>query len=163
MFILGLPFTCNGGIHMFNLFNSAAPSWNLLLFALLEVLLVSWLYGIDNFMENLYQMNIRMPNWLRLYWRFTLLYTTPIILGILLLVSWINSGHIGYNGKDYPFGIQALGSLVTGSTVICLPLVAVYKLKDKYQESTAILGNLVKPTSQWGPNRDGSSVENLVP
>ena len=35
-FVLGLPFTCPGGFHMFTLFNASAPSWNLLLFALLE-------------------------------------------------------------------------------------------------------------------------------
>ena len=38
MFALGLSFTCQGGIHMFTLFNAAAPSWNLLLFTLLEVM-----------------------------------------------------------------------------------------------------------------------------
>jgi hypothetical protein len=35
-FLLGLPFTCPAGIHMFTLFNASAPSWNLILFALLE-------------------------------------------------------------------------------------------------------------------------------
>ena len=40
LFLLGLPFCCNGGIHMFTLFNASAPSWNLLLFALLEVSIV---------------------------------------------------------------------------------------------------------------------------
>ncbi len=37
MFVLGLPFTCGGGFHMFNLFNASAPSWNLLVLAFLEV------------------------------------------------------------------------------------------------------------------------------
>lgn len=53
MFTLGLSFTCGGGIHMFALFNASAPSWNLLLFTLLEVVAVGWIYGTDNVMENL--------------------------------------------------------------------------------------------------------------
>ena len=61
MLILGLPFCCNGGIHMFTLFNASAPSWNLLLFALLEVVLVSWVYGVDTFLDNLTEMDINLP------------------------------------------------------------------------------------------------------
>lgn len=56
MAILGLTFTCPGGIHMFHLFNESAPSWNLLLFALLEVVLIAWVYGADQFLDNLSDM-----------------------------------------------------------------------------------------------------------
>ena len=54
--ILGLPFTCPAGIHMFSLFNQAAPSWNLILFALLEVIIVAWIYGVDKFVEHISEM-----------------------------------------------------------------------------------------------------------
>ncbi len=47
LFAAGTCFTCGGGIHAFVLFNASAPSWNLLLFALLEVVAVAWLYGTD--------------------------------------------------------------------------------------------------------------------
>ena len=56
MTMLGLPFTCPAGIHMFSLFNQAAPSWNLILFALLEVIIVAWIYGVDTFIEHISEM-----------------------------------------------------------------------------------------------------------
>ena len=56
MTLLGLPFTCPAGIHMFSLFNQAAPSWNLILFALLEVIIVAWIYGVDTFIEHISEM-----------------------------------------------------------------------------------------------------------
>ena len=56
MTILGLTFTCPGGIYMFTLFNNCAPSWNLILFALLEVVLMAWVYGVDNFLDNISEM-----------------------------------------------------------------------------------------------------------
>ena len=56
MAVLGLTFTCPAGIHMFTLFNESAPSWNLILFALLEVLAVSYAYGADNFIAHLEEM-----------------------------------------------------------------------------------------------------------
>ena len=47
MFALGVVFTCGGGIHAFTLFNAAAPSWNLLLFTLLEVVAVAWIHFLN--------------------------------------------------------------------------------------------------------------------
>ena len=41
---------------MFTLFNNCAPSWNLIFFALIEVILVAWVYGLDNFLENITEM-----------------------------------------------------------------------------------------------------------
>ena len=41
---------------MFTLFNDSAPSWNLILFALLEVVLISWAYGVDKFLDHLEDM-----------------------------------------------------------------------------------------------------------
>ena len=51
MFVMGLTFTCGGGIHMFTLFNQSAPSWNLFVLTLLEVTTASWLYGADKLLR----------------------------------------------------------------------------------------------------------------
>jgi len=162
MFVLGLPFTCNGGIHMFTLFNSSAPSWNLLLFALLEVVLVSWVYGIDNFMDNIEEMGIQMSKPVKIYWKICWKYTTPAVLFVLLVLSWITFGQVGYDGVPYPVWVQILGYLITGSTIIALPVVAGFRLKDIYNESSPTMESLVKPTAQWGPSKEGS-VLSLVP
>lgn len=68
----GLTFTCPGGIHMFTLFNNCAPSWNLIFFALIEVILVAWVYGMDNFLENITEMLGTMNPLSRVNWRETL-------------------------------------------------------------------------------------------
>ena len=116
MLVLGLPFCTNGGIHMFTLFNASAPSWNLLFFALLEVLLVSWVYGVDKFVENLSEMNLNLPTPIKDYWKYSWKFTTPAILAILLGFSWYNFGNVGYSGIDYPFWVQIMGYLITGKS-----------------------------------------------
>jgi len=158
LFTLGLPFTCNGGIHMFTLFNASAPSWNLILFALLEVVLVSWVYGVDEFMENLLEMNIKMSYSVKTYWKFTLRYTTPAVLLTLLVISWFKFGSVSYYGYVYPTSVQILGYLITGSTVVLVPLIGGLRVLDKYRESTSDLKALVKPTSEWGPNLDSKQI-----
>lgn len=114
MLVLGLPFTSNGGIHMFTLFDASAPSWNLLLFALLEVVLVSWVYGVDTFLDNMAEMNINLSRVTRFYWKISWKFTTPCILTILLIFSWRDFGHVQYNGEIYPVWVQILGYLITG-------------------------------------------------
>ena len=44
-FLCGLTLCFEGGIHMFSLLDHYSASWNILLFALLEVVLVAWCYG----------------------------------------------------------------------------------------------------------------------
>jgi solute carrier family 6 amino acid transporter-like protein 5/7/9/14 len=152
MLVLGLPFCCNGGIHMFTLFNASAPSWNLLLFAFLEVVLVSWVYGVDKFLENLSEMDINLPAPVKFYWKFSWKFTTPSILLVLLLCSWYDFGHVGYNGVAYPFWVQILGYMITGCTLIALPIVGCCEVVKRYPDTTEVFSSLLRPTAQWGPN-----------
>jgi hypothetical protein len=41
-------------------------------------------------------------------------YATPLVLSVLLLLSWRNFGHVGYNGVEYPAWVQVMGYLITG-------------------------------------------------
>ena len=109
---------------MFTLFNASAPSWNLLLFALLEVVVVAWLYGAENFLENLSgEMGIKLNRFTRLYWIICWKWLTPAILTGLLLMAWATFGHVTYDdGYVYPIQVQILGYLITGCTVIWIPV-----------------------------------------
>ncbi len=109
---------------MFTLFNASAPSWNLLLFALLEVVVVAWLYGAENFLENLSgEMGIKLNRFTRLYWIVCWKWLTPGILVGLLLMAWATFGQVTYeDGYVYPIQVQILGYLITGCTVIWIPV-----------------------------------------
>ena len=50
----------SAGIHMFTLFDASAPSWNLLVFVLLEVVVVTKVYGLDRFLDNMEEMDIQL-------------------------------------------------------------------------------------------------------
>ena len=50
----------SAGIHMFTLFDASAPSWNLLVFVLLEVVVVTRVYGLDRFLDNMEEMDIKL-------------------------------------------------------------------------------------------------------
>jgi len=72
------------------------------------------MYGVDRFLDNLAQMEIKMTKWTRTYWRLSWKFSTPAILALLLIFSWHDFGQVGYKGEPYPVGIQILGYLITG-------------------------------------------------
>ena len=52
-FLSGLSMCTSGGYYMFTLIDDKSASWNLLLVAFLEVILVGWIYGADRFLDNI--------------------------------------------------------------------------------------------------------------
>ena len=57
--LLGLPFCYNSGVFVFELF-SWYSSWSLLLLALLEVVLVAWIFGAKRVLGNIREMGISL-------------------------------------------------------------------------------------------------------
>lgn len=148
MALLGLTFTCPAGIHMFTLFNESAPSWNLLLFAFLEVIAVSWVYGVDKFIEHLSGMVPNLSTFSKIYWKLTWKYLTPLILFTLLLFDLSNFGHVGFEDYIYPIPVQFLGYAITAASLIWIPLVAWYERRKSTEADSACW--LLKPTNDWG-------------
>ena len=56
-----------GGMLMFTLLNKMNSHWNILLFGLLEVILVSWVYGVKRFIGDIQRMGVKIPNYL--WWK----------------------------------------------------------------------------------------------
>ena len=49
----------------------------MLLLAILEVVLVSWIYGADKIFEHIEEMEIKIPTFMKCYWRVCWKYLTP--------------------------------------------------------------------------------------
>ena len=123
---------------MFTLFNASAPSWNLLLFALLEVVLVSWVYGVDRFLDNMEEMNIKLNPVIRRFWWFSWKIITPVILTLLLVSCWQEFGQISYKGEVYPVWVQILVLVNREVLYNTIPLCPVLPDKTQYRPDWTI-------------------------
>jgi hypothetical protein len=132
---------------MFTLFNNSAPSWNLLFLAFIEVIVVGWMYGAERLLQNLDEMGMKINPILRMYWKICWKFITPIVLLLLVVVSWINFGHVKYEDYVYPTNIQILGYLITGCTLIWIPIFALVEVNNKGRSE---LYPLLHPTPEWG-------------
>ena len=49
--------------------------------AFLELIIISWFYGVDGFFKNVEEMKIKIPGFMKIYWKTCWLFITPALIG----------------------------------------------------------------------------------
>ena len=76
--LFGLIFCTSGGIEVITLLDNCTGSgWLVLFVAIVEVVLVSWIYGVDKIFDHIEEMEIHIPYYMKWYWRICWKYLTP--------------------------------------------------------------------------------------
>ena len=159
MCILGMSMVTNGGMYILQLMDNHAGTFSALLTGLIEVLVVSWVYGVDRFLEDIR----RMIGWSKEgmlysvhknYWRITWKLVTPMLLIVILIASVLDYKPMVYGASVYPGWANMLGWMVSMVSVACIPmgvLVKVLKQGDwKIISKDNRWEKLLKPSSDWG-------------
>ncbi|XP_034730804.1 sodium- and chloride-dependent transporter XTRP3-like [Etheostoma cragini] len=134
--LLGLGFTTTSGNYWFTMFNDYGANFSLLFIVLIEVISVSYIYGIRRFEKDIEDMLGYRPNW---YWKIMWAGVSPLLLitlFIVYIVNYIQGGTPTYQawnkelGKsvetEYPVFAQVFIGLLLVSSVSCVPLTALY-------------------------------------
>ncbi|XP_054710961.1 sodium-dependent noradrenaline transporter-like [Uloborus diversus] len=114
-----------GGGYTMHWFDSYSASISLLFSALLEAVGVAWLYGIDQFSENVREMIGHKPG---LFWRLCWKFISPTFLIAVIISAIVNNPPLKYQDYFYPTWAVALGWGFALSSVAMVPAVACYKL-----------------------------------
>ena len=151
MFLCGLSMCTSSGFYMFELLDATGASWNIMVFALLESIIVGWLYGANKIFENIKEMELKIPKFMEIYWKACWCFISPALLGLLLIVKFVQ--HQPYKSNDYvyPPNIQALGWLISLTSVMFIPIVAVYQIVIRIKKGKPLGWALLQPTRRWGP------------
>ncbi|XP_034029824.1 sodium- and chloride-dependent transporter XTRP3A-like [Thalassophryne amazonica] len=134
--LLGLGFTTTSGNYWFTIFNDYAANFSLLFIVLLEIITVSYIYGIKRFESDIMDMLGHRPNW---YWKIMWVAVSPILLIVLFIfyiVNYILGGTPTYQAWDkelaavvstpYPVFCQVFIGLLLVSSLSCVPIAALY-------------------------------------
>ena len=158
-FLSGLSMCTHAGIYMFELLDNTCASWNILLFAILELVVVSWIYGVRRFMKNIEEMDIHIPWPMKCYWMACWTIVTPVLLISLIVISFIRWEPLSsldyktFQGEEklytWPESIQVLGWLVPFSSVAFLPVLAIHQITSYYKKNGKLSFELFKPTAEW--------------
>eukprot|EP00111_Clytia_hemisphaerica_P022019 TCONS_00064735-protein len=124
--LFGISMVTQGGMYIFNIFNWQSGGVSLLILAFIEVCAISYGYGADRFEKDLELILGRKPSrWWKICWK----YLSPFVILATLISSLVQWKGISYNGISYPVYGEVIGWFLALTSVIWIPLVALYKMK----------------------------------
>ncbi|XP_071944818.1 uncharacterized protein [Antedon mediterranea] len=140
------------GVYWVSLLDSYSASFVMLTFATMECIIVSWVYGYDRFKEDISIMigSARVNNKLFNYWRVCWCFITPALLSFVQVYSFVNWSAPSYNG-GFPTWAHTIGWLITGSTIILVPVFIVVELRNASGTFLQRLKLISAPAADWGP------------
>jgi len=125
MFLIGLTHVTQGGAYVLNLLDYQSGGLSLLFLGFFEAVAVSWFYGTERFMNDIEVMVGKRPS---MWWVFCWKYCAPtIILGIFFF-SLANWSGVAYGNYKYPPWAEFLGWCIALSSMLWIPVVALYKI-----------------------------------
>ena len=157
-FLLSLPYCASGGYLLFLAMDNSVIANNAIFVALLQLILVGWVFGMKNFMDCVSKMEIQLKSSTRWYFHACIRYVCPFTLTMVLVIALIDISH---NYQYVTFKIFRNGSLETEQlteaeplvwmvqvfTLSFIPIMAIWKIWQSRNSSKS----LFRPTAQWVP------------
>ncbi|XP_078268182.1 sodium- and chloride-dependent neutral and basic amino acid transporter B(0+)-like [Rhinoraja longicauda] len=151
-YFLGLVCVTQAGIYWINLIDHFGTGWGLIILALLELIGLSWIYGINRFIKDI-EMMIGEKNWLFwLWWRVCWLFISPCLL--LAILSWSSASFAppAYGSIQYSVQATTLGWCMITFCIMWIPIIAIVRVARAegftlWQKVSAACTS----ASDWGP------------
>jgi len=150
MYCAGLFMITEGGMYVLQLVDNHSATYSALILGCFEVSVMSWVYGVDRFLEDIKFMLGFYP-YPRLFWKWAWKVISPVIVVFILIFTWIDYDGNSYGEYEFPAWANALGWVITFSSVIMIPIVATIKIYNEEGTFTARVQKLTQPTYDWGP------------
>lgn len=144
-FLIGIVYCTPGGQYILNLVDYFCGTFIIVILASFEVIAISWIYGIDNFMDDVEFMCGTRPSF---YWRFCWGILTPVSLFVILIYFLCTMTPLTYNDTYYPDSAYAAGwtLLILGAGQLPVWIVISF-IKNKNSSLFAAF----EAKEDWGP------------
>ncbi|XP_042662242.1 sodium- and chloride-dependent glycine transporter 1 [Tyto alba] len=148
-FLLGVPLTTQAGIYWLLLMDNYAASFSLVIISCIMCVAIMYIYGHRNYFKDIEMMlGFPPPLFFQICWRFI----SPAIIFFILVFTVIQYRPISYNDYIYPTWAISIGFLMALSSVICIPIYAIYKVCCSEGDTLLErLKNATKASKDWGP------------
>lgn len=160
-FLIGIPMITSRGLYWFTIFDDYAASYAVICIAIMEMISVSWIYGIDRVASDIKMMtNQTLPTYFKLAWKFI----TPGLLIVMLLFNIFQHrySNFEYYGVDYYVHSctrpLAVFLVFTPLCVILALAIREIRNQDSSLSFSEKLQAACSPTRHWGPLNDDDRV-----
>ena len=156
-FLAGVAICFDSGFLLFQMMDNRCSN-AILLMAFVELVSVSWFYGIDSFLSHIRDMKMWMPEIMAKFWTVCWVFITPLIIAAVTLLAWINHVDDEFLGYKFPSSIQGLGWILeitpVGIVFIFSALVVFRKWRNGEDVAFFKIGPMLTPEAKWGPRPD---------
>ncbi|XP_059833415.1 sodium- and chloride-dependent neutral and basic amino acid transporter B(0+)-like isoform X4 [Hypanus sabinus] len=127
-YLLGLIFVTEGGVYWLNLIDYFCTGWILITIALLELIGLSWVYGVNRFIKDI-EMMIGERNFLFwLWWRVCWCFISPCMLLAILTWSLATFAPPSYGPMEYPVWATPFGWFLIILCIMWIPVIAIMRV-----------------------------------
>ncbi|ELU05176.1 hypothetical protein CAPTEDRAFT_140539 [Capitella teleta] len=127
-YIGGLSICTRGGFYVLQLMDNYAASWSVFLLAILESVVIAWVYGAYRFMRDVQTMiGQRGVLWHRfffVFWKFL----SPATLLFLLIFNWLQYKPMHLGAYIYPLWADVIGWCLAIAPLTAVPIMMVKQI-----------------------------------
>ncbi|XP_053379035.1 sodium- and chloride-dependent glycine transporter 1-like [Mercenaria mercenaria] len=148
LFLLGLPITTSGGYYIFMLVDWYVAMFGVVFTALMECIVVAWIYGADRLSDDIeMMMGTRPSQLLRILWCFCI---PTFIVGILITtITTYSDPSFGY---QYPVYALVTGNIFAFGPASLIIVVMVFQLFKAKGTISQRISRQLQPARSWLPN-----------
>ncbi|CAG5116291.1 unnamed protein product, partial [Candidula unifasciata] len=149
----GLVVCTEGGMYILQLLDTYAASWAVFVMAILECIIIAWLYGADAFMRDIEMMIGQKSRAWHMFFTFFWKFMTPATLLFLLFFNWIDYKRMSYKGKVYPVVAELCGWFMAFIPILIIVALGAWSFYQSPKEKTfrEKIRRMCNPTPKWGP------------
>ncbi|XP_078066458.1 sodium- and chloride-dependent neutral and basic amino acid transporter B(0+)-like isoform X1 [Mustelus asterias] len=151
-YFLSLICVTQAGIYWVNLIDHFCAGWGILIAAILELISLSWIYGVNRFIKDI-EMMIGERSWLFwLWWRACWTFISPCLLAVIFFWSLATFAAPTYGPVEFPFWAIALGWCMTIFCIMWIPIIAIVSVVQA--EGFTLCQKIsaaCKSAPDWGP------------
>ncbi|XP_078487226.1 sodium- and chloride-dependent glycine transporter 2 [Ciona intestinalis] len=148
LFLIGLPLVTQGGFFYLHLLDSYVASYSLIVCAIVEMLSISYIYGLNRFCEDIKMMTGHKPN---AYWKVTWSVISPAVLTFILIYSIADYKPLKLDEYNFPLWANILGWFTVASSVMCIPIFAIREIARNKGTFLERIKSACRPHKRWGP------------
>lgn len=156
MLLLSLFLCFSNGFYLIQtILETFAGTFTAMIIGVLELIAIAWVYGIDNFMQDIDDMISVHRNLFpsRTYWYFMWRYLTPSVLFAVLLFCLTDFSSMSYRQVEMPSWMDTVGWALTAVCVSTIPIIAFVRFLLAPQGSVADrISYLCRPSEDWAPS-----------
>ncbi|BFZ05079.1 hypothetical protein BsWGS_08118 [Bradybaena similaris] len=149
----GLIVCTEASMYVLQLMDTYAASWAVFIMAILECIIIAWLYGADAFIRDIEMMIGHQSRAWHIFFTFFWKFLTPATLIFLLLFNWIDYKRMSYNEKVYPIWAELCGWLMAFVPIFIIVGLGAWRFYRSQKEKTLSekIRRMLHPTPKWGP------------